>query len=233
MASDDSPRMRREAELSSRNQTAREAAGSLRARAASESSDITSVDGRRATAQIRTRFRRDAARVPRCAIVRRERQTDQFYSLICRRRSPSAVLWKGANSEGRTSFALSLRRILNLSLRSDVALPGTRLQPPLGDSDVDLVHLAVAFRRSEAEEVLTVQLVGDLRKSGAEVLRQSESPCSRRPSAPRCARDPGRADRLSASPGGHRGRCPASSASCFGCAGRWCKPSRHRCARAR
>ena len=57
-----------------------------------------------------------------------------------------------------------------LNLRCDIILPGARLQPALGDPHVDVVHLAVTFGRSEADEVLTVQLVGDALEGGAEVL---------------------------------------------------------------
>ena len=45
---------------------------------------------------------------------------------------------------------------LPLVLRCDISLPGARPQPPLGDPHVDVVHPAVTFGRSKADEVLTV-----------------------------------------------------------------------------
>ena len=55
-------------------------------------------------------------------------------------------------------------------LRRDVALSRSRLEALLRSADLDLVDLAVALRRREAKQILTVQLVGHACERGAEVL---------------------------------------------------------------
>src|SRR5262245_1063231 len=55
----------------------------------------------------------------------------------------------------------------------DVALASARLRAALTNLHADVVDLAIAFRRSEAQEILRVQFVGDARKRGTEILTES------------------------------------------------------------
>src|SRR6185369_5240955 len=63
----------------------------------------------------------------------------------------------------------SVRRVLG----RDIALSRPRFQAARGEAHVDVVHLAIAFRWSEAQKVLAVQLVGDVGKCGAEILSEA------------------------------------------------------------
>src|SRR5438045_2847483 len=49
-----------------------------------------------------------------------------------------------------------------------------RLHPFRADAHVEVVHLAVAFRRREAKQILTVQLVGDTFERSPEILPEPD-----------------------------------------------------------
>ena len=110
---------------------------------------------------------------------------------------------------------------------SDVVFTGPRGQPPLRDPDIDIVDLAVAFGRSEPNQILAVQFVGHLGKRGGEVLTESNFGVSaagflRDPRQPGIGRSSGNIARRPP------GRCPAASSAVSGCACRWRRPSRRR-----
>src|SRR5690349_10297787 len=60
------------------------------------------------------------------------------------------------------------------ALVGEIIFAGPRFQAVFGEADVDIVHLAVAFRRFVAEQILAVELIGDMREGGAEVLAQAD-----------------------------------------------------------
>src|SRR4029450_12702233 len=65
------------------------------------------------------------------------------------------------------------RATLALILWCEVAFPGAGLESPGRDPHANFVDLPVPPGRPEAQEVLRVQLVGNARKGGAEILPEA------------------------------------------------------------